>query len=530
MDGAKRLALALWAAAGAGPFTEVGGRSALSVVVYGPVERKDFILEATGGGIALVDFDEDGWLDLLVPSGTRLGAGAAGSPGAVTRAYRNRRDGTFAPMVLGVERSGWPSSITAGDFDGDGHVDLFLTYWNANVLYRWRDGRYEDVTATSGLPAGKGWWSGAAFLDYDRDGDLDLFVTQYLAEFDPATAPRNCRWKGVVVNCGPRGLAKGRHFLFRNRGGGVFEDVTAASGVGAAPPAYAMTAVAADYNEDGWIDLYVACDSTPSVLFVNQRDGTFREEGLERGVAVSGDGLEQAGMGVALGDVNRDGHLDIFKTNFADDTHNLYVNSGDGHFVERAGAEMLAGDKRHMGWGASLADFDNDGWADLFYVTGSVFPEVERKLPQYPHRGPRMFFRSLGASGGFARVPLALAAQSSRGAAFGDIDNDGDVDAVILNMNATPTVLRNDWAARRNHWLMVDLGPRGVGATVVLTVGGRRTARVATSQESFYSVNDSRVHFGLGAAESGDVEVHWTDGRVTVHMGLAAGRVHRVSR
>lgn len=528
MAGTQRLALALFAAAFAGaPFTDISARAGFTQpVIYGPADHKDYILEATGCGLALIDFDEDGWLDVFVLSGTRFNS-TAGS----NRLYRNQRNGTFAEMDVGLRKTGWPSSVTAGDFNGDGHLDLFVTYWGQNVLYRWSGGRFVDATREAGLSSeGRRWSSGAAFFDYDRDGHLDLFVTEYL-EFDPARVAKpgdagHCNWKGVAVNCGPRGLPKGRHHLYRNRGDGTFEDVSARTGIGAAPAAYAMTAVAADYNEDGWVDLYVACDSSPSLLFVNQRDGTFAEQALERGVAVSSDGMEQAGMGVALGDVNRDGHLDIFKTNFADDTHNLYVNSGDGHFADR-GAALLAGDQRHMGWGASLQDFDNDGWPDVFYVTGNVFPEAERKLPHYPHLGPRMLFRSL-AGRSFARVPLSLPPQSSRGAAFGDIDNDGDIDTVILNMNAAPTLLRNDWAPRTNHWLSVDLGARSTGATVIASFGGRRTAGAVTSQESFYSVNDARLHFGLGEATQANIEVRWPNGRVTQHPALAAGRVHRL--
>ncbi|MDZ7640250.1 MAG: CRTAC1 family protein [Bryobacterales bacterium] len=427
--------------------------------------------------------------------------------------------------------------MTVGDFDNDGFDDLFITYWGRNVLYRNNgDGTFRDVTEEAGLANPESeWGSGCTFLDYDRDGHLDLFVANYV-DFDLATTPRagenaNCNWKGVAVMCGPRGLKTARHRLYRNRGDGTFEDVSEASGIGGASGSYAMTATATDSNNDGWPDIYVACDSTPSFLFVNQQDGTFREEALERGAALNEDGVEQAGMGLGVADFDGDGHLDILKTHFADDTHILYRNDGEGYFDDVTMRAGLGVETRYIGWGAGIVDLDNDGNPDLFIVTGSVYPGLERKLAQYPHRSPRLLFRNLG-NGRFEELmegagPGVAAAHSSRGCAFGDFDNDGDLDILIMNMNEPPSLLRNDLAGDAN-WLKVQLtgvkSNRGaIGARVRVRFGNRTQAQEVQAQSSFYSVNDPRLHFGLGEAKSADVTVRWPSGEVEDFHDVAAG-------
>ena len=308
--------------------------------------------------------------------------------------------------------------------------------------------------------------------------------------------------------------------LFRNNGNGTFTDVTRESGVAAAAGSYPMTAVAADYDNDGWPDIYVACDSTPSWLFRNQHDGTFRQEALERGVALSEDGLEQAGMGIAVGDYDLDGHLDIFKTHFSDDTNVLYRNDGKGHFDDVTIRAGIGVETRYVGWGAGMVDLDNDGLPDLFLVTGGVYPDVEQKLPAYPFRTPRVVFRNLGG-GRFEELideagPGVSATHTSRGCAFGDFDNDGDVDILVMNMNEPPSLLRND-VTGGGHWLKVQLvgvtsNRSAIGARVTVKYGDRVQAQELTAQASFYSANDRRLHFGLGAATSAEVTVRWPTG------------------
>ena len=455
--------------------------------------------------------------------------------------YRNVR-GRFVDATdsSGLDRIGWASSVCAGDMDGDGRVDLFITYFGRNVLYRnLGQGRFEDVTAKAGLDAGRDrWGSGCSLLDIDRDGDLDLFVANYLS-LDLATAPEpghgvNCTWKGLPVNCGPKGLATDTNLLYRNNGDGTFTDVSAASGVSRVTGRYSMTAAAADLDGDGWIDIYVATDSTAAILYRNNHDGTFTDVALPSGAAYNEMGSPQAGMGVALGDVDADGALDILKTHFADDIPALYRNRGRGLFEDVAMQAGLAVQNRFVEWGAALPDLDNDGWMDVFYVTGNVYPEIEAKLPQYPHRSPRIVFRNTGG-GRFVDVttssgPGVTTPQSSRGAAFGDIDGDGDVDALVMNMNAPPSLLRNDTPGG-HHWLTVRLeGTRsnrqGIGATVLVTSGGRTQARAVLSQTSYYSVDDLRPSFGLGDAAIADrIEVRWPAGGVDVVNAVAADRI-----
>ena len=520
-------------------FTDVARQAGLTApVIYGGVDRKDYILETIGCGAAFFDYDNDGWLDIFLLGGTRLDGGA---DGATHRLYRNNRDGTFTDVTerAGLARSGWASAVAVGDYNNDGFEDLFVTYWGQNVLYRNNgDGTFTDVTREAGLlDSRRRWGAGCTFVDYDRDGYLDLFVSNYL-EFDFAKVPKpggniNCTWKGIPVNCGPRGLPPGTHSLYRNNRDGTFTDVSVVSGVAKATGTYGMTAVAADFDNDGWPDIYVACDSTPSLYFRNNRDGTFTEEGLERGVALNEDGMEQAGMGLGIGDYDLDGNLDIFKTHFSDDTNILYRNNGKGIFEDMTIRAGLAVETRFVGWGAGIVDLDNDGWPDIFFVTGSVYPEVEKHLPAYPYRTPRVIFRNLG-NGRFEELieeggPGVAAAHASRGCAFGDFDNDGDLDILIVNLNEPPSLLRNDLGGR-NHWLKVKLigtksNRSAIGARVTCRYGDRRQVQEVLSQSSFYSVNDPRLHFGLGAVETANLEVRWPSGAVETYAKVAADRI-----
>jgi hypothetical protein len=519
-------------------FTDVAASAGLRApVICGSVNRTDYILETVGCGAAFLDFDNDGWLDIFVLSGTTV----EGSTDATNRLYRNNRDGTFTDVTekAGLRRNGWASAVAVGDYDNDGFDDLFVTYWGQNVLYRNNgDGTFTDVTKAAGLlhPEVR-WGSGCTFIDYDRDGHLDLFVANYLDfRFEKVPKPGanvNCTWKGTPVMCGPRGLPPGIGALYHNNGDGTFSDVSAASGITKAKGSYMMTAVAADFNNDGWPDIYVACDSTPSFLFHNNHDGTFKDIGLETGVALNEDGNEQAGMGVGVGDFNLDGNLDILKTHFSDDTSVLYRNQGKDSFDDVTIASGLGVETRFIGWGAGIVDLDNDGHPDLFVVTGGVYPEVAAKLPAYPLKTPRVIFRNLG-NGKFeefieAAGPGIAAPHSSRGCAFGDFDNDGDMDVLVVNLNEPPSLLRNDLSTD-HHWLKVKLigvksNRSAIGARVTARYGGKIQAQEVLSQSSFYSANDSRLHFGLGSAGTADLEIRWPNGNKESVAAVAADQL-----
>jgi len=520
-------------------FTDVAKHAGLTEpVIYGAVDSKSYIVEVVGCGAAFIDFDNDGWVDLLVLSGTRL---EGDPPGVTNHLYKNNRDGTFTDVTkkAGLVHAGWASSVTVGDYDNDGFDDLFITYYGHNVLYHNNgDGTFSDVTRKAGLDqTAVHYGSGCTWLDYDRDGRLDLFVANYLnTTLDKLPKPGenpDCTWKGVAVNCGPRGLPTGFVQLFHNNGDGIFTDVSKQSGVSAASGSYPMTTVAADYDNDGWPDIYVACDSTPSWLFHNQHDGTFREQALERGVALSEDGLEQAGMGVGIGDYDLDGNLDIFKTNFADDTNVLYHNDGKGNFDDVTIRCGLGVETRYVGWGTGIVDFDNDGFPDLFVATGSVYPEVEKKVPSYPFRTPRLVFRNLG-DGRFEELieeaGIGIAeVHASRGCAFGDFDNDGDMDILVINLNEPPSLLRNDLSSK-GHWLKVLLvgvksNRSAIGARVTARYGSHVQAQEVLAQSSFYSVSDRRLHFGLGAESVAYLTVRWTNGEIETVPNVAADQL-----
>jgi len=510
-------------------FTDVAEQAGLvHPVIYGGVHQKTYIVETVGCGVAFLDYDNDGWLDIFVLCGTRLDTPV---PGATNRLYKNNRDGTFTDVTekAGLVRTGWASAVTVADYDNDGFEDIFITYFGQNVLYHNNgDGTFTDVTRKAGLlyEGSPRWGSGCTFVDYDRDGNLDLFVANYvdlqMERIPKPGANPFCNFNGVAVNCGPRGLPMPRNYLYRNQGDGTFRDVTLETGVAKADRTYSMTAVAADFSNNGWSDIYVASDSTPSLFLRNARNGKFVEEGVQRGVALSDDGKEQAGMGIAVGDYNLDGKLDIFKTHFLDDTSVLYRNDGEAGFSDVTMASGIGVETRYIGWGTGFADFDNNGLVDLAVVTGSVYPEIEAQFPKYPLKTPRYIFRNLG-DGKFEELveeagPGISAAHCSRGCAFGDFDNDGDVDMVIINLNEPPSLLRND-VSGESKWLKVLLvgtksNRSAIGSRVVARYGGRTQAQAVMAQSSFYSVNDRRLHFGLGTNTRADLEVHWTNGLV----------------
>ena len=522
-----------------------------SKTVFGGEKRNRFLLETTGCGVAFFDFDDDGWLDIFLVNGTRFEAKWPAGNAPVSRLYKNNRDGTFTDITVkaGLARTGWGQGCCVGDYDNDGHTDLFVTYWGDCVLYRNRgDGTFADVSVSSGLAktsrktsAGLNRWNtGCAFLDYDRDGRLDLFIANYI-DFDPKTVPvpegGKCLYKGLPVACGPPGLDGGRNLLFHNNGDGTFTDVSAAAGILKTPGTYGLGVLVADFDNDGWPDIYVANDSTSSALYRNNHDGTFTDIAIEAGVAYSADGKPQAGMGVSAADYDCDGRLDIVKTNFAGDTSSLYRNLGNNVFEDMTFQAGLGRNTRFLGWGAMFADFDNDGWADMILTNGHVYPEVGDSATESGYRQRKVLYRNL-SNGRFADVsaeggPGILETVAGRGCAIGDFDNDGDLDVVVNCINDVPQLLRCDTRAE-NHWIKLKLtgtksNRSAIGARVYCRTGERRQMDEVRSGGSYLSQNDLRIHFGLANAKSADIEIRWPSGAVDRFPELAANRIHHLT-
>ena len=537
-------------------FMDVAKSSGLNAkTIYGGEHKNRFLLETTGCGVAFYDFDHDDWIDLFLVNGTRLEGFAKGQE-PISRLFKNNRDGTFTDITAGsgMTRSGWGQGCCVGDYDNDGLDDLFVSYYGQPILYRNHgDGKFTDVTAKAGLTQKRMRWnSGCAFLDYDKDGYLDLFVANYI-DFDIKTAPlpeaAGCAYKGLQVACGPPGLDGGKNILYHNNGDGTFTDVSVKSGMENTIGTYGLSVVVADLDNDGWPDIYVANDSTAATFYQNQKDGTFKDLAIEAGIAYSPDGKPQAGMGVAVGDYNRDGLLDIVKTNFAGDTDSLYQNLGDGTFEDHTYLSGLGINTRYLGWGVGFVDLDNDGWLDIFISNGHVYPEVDGSHLDAPYAEHKYVYRNL-RNGQFEEVTNLAGsgmtdAVPARGCAIGDYNNDGNMDIVVNCVNAPPQLLRCDASIQRN-WIKVRLVGKksnrtGIGARVIVTATTAPQAESGVGKQpmqqidelrsggSYYSQNDLRMHFGLDRATQADsVEIQWPSGAKDTLKNLAANHLYVV--
>jgi hypothetical protein len=515
------------AAASQVTFVDIAEQAGLSVPnVWGGLKSKKYIVEAKGSGLAFFDYDHDGWLDIYLTNGVRFEETYEPGKGPISRLYKNNRDGTFTDVTAksGLARTGWQTGVCVGDFDNDGLDDLFCCYWGHNVLWKNNgDGSFTDVTMQAGLYEERvRWASGCTWIDYDRDGFLDLFVCNYI-ELDLKKVPvpgqtGYCQWKGIPVMCGPRGLPGGYNILYHNNGDGTFTDVSEKAGILKPGARYSITAVAYDFDNDNWPDIYVAVDSEPSIMFRNNHDGTFEDISVMGGVAYNEDGQEQAGMGIGVADYDMDGWLDIFKTHFQDDTCILYHNNQDATWTDVTFVSGIGVNTQYVNWGAGFMDYDNDGWPDILHVTGHVYPEIEQYNLDAQFLSPRILYRNLG-NGKFKDVsaqsgPGITARWSSRGTAYGDFDNDGDVDVLVLNMNDRPSLLRND-GGNKNNWINIKLigtkcNRTAVGARVRVVTGTHAQIDEVHTGYSVMSQGDLRLHFGLGQAKVIDsIEVKW---------------------
>lgn len=496
--------------------------------------EKRTILEAPGSGVALLDYDNDGWLDVYLVNGSTWGALAGRTPAPRAMLLHNNRDGTFTDVTqrAGVGNGRWGFGVAVGDFDNDGWPDMYVANFGKNRLYRNnRDGTFTDIAPQAGV-ALDGWSTGPTWGDYDRDGRLDLFVPGYV-HFDPARpyiAGKNgvpagaCQYRGANVFCGPLGLPGEPDHLFHNNGDGTFSDVSVAAGVSDPQGGYGFASLFLDLDDDGWLDLLVANDSSGNYLYRNRRNGRFEECGYAAGLAVNGDGRAQASMGIAAGDYNGDGRPDLYITAFSDDYNALFRNDGGGNFSDVTYAVGLGQPTiPFLGWGTGFLDFDNDGWLDLFVANGHVYPKANREPWGTTYAERPLLFRNIRGAR-FEEVPAApgsglAAVIPARGAAFGDLFNDGRIAVVINNIDSPPTLLRNV-ADGHHHWIGLKLvGGRGnprdaIGARVFLTAGGRRRCADLFSGGSYGSSSDPRLHFGLGTADRIErVEVRWPNGR-----------------
>jgi enediyne biosynthesis protein E4 len=517
-------------------FLDVARDSGLNAkTIFGGEHKNKYLLETTGCGVAFYDYDNDGWLDIFLVNGSRLEGFHSGQE-PVSHLFKNNRDGTFTDVTIkaGVAHAGWGQGVCIGDYDNDGYDDLFVTYFGKNVLYHNNgDGTFTDVSGKAGVAGTKTrWGTGCAFVDYDRDGKLDLFVANYI-DLDLATAPvpesGPCLYKGVMVACGPPGLKGGNNILYRNNGDGTFTDVSESSGILQANGTFGLGVLTGDFDNDGWPDIYVANDSTASALYQNKKNGKFEDIGVEAGCVLSPDGKPQAGMGVSAADYDLDGNLDIVKTNFAGDTPSLYRNRGGANFEDATFPAGLGLHTQYLGWGCGFLDMDNDGWTDILLCNGHVYPEVEQLKTEAGYAQPKILYRNL-RNGRFEDVSEQAGTGitlpvPSRGCAFGDFDNDGDIDMVVNTVNDYPQLLRCD-SRLQNNWVKIKtIGTKsnrsGIGARLkcVSRPPDEKTEHVqideVRSGGSYLSQNDLRIHFGLGRADKVELlEIRWPNGQI----------------
>jgi hypothetical protein len=508
-------------------FIDIAAKSGLTVAnTFGGKDKKESILESTGTGVAIFDFDGDGSNDIFIANG----------PPSRSELYKNDGTGHFTEVgqQAGLTRTGWAQAACVGDIDNDGHPDLLVTYYGHNSLYRnLGNGKFEDVTKRAGLPVeGTRWGSGCAFIDYDRDGLLDIFVANYV-DFDQVKSDsrKTCDWKGMIVWCGPHGLPAAHNALYHNNGDGTFTDVSRKAGVLARGGCYGLGVVTADFDNDAWPDIYVACDQTPSLLYRNNHDGTFEERGDAAGVAYNADGQLQAGMGIAVADYDGNGFLDIAKTNFSGDRPSLYKNE-DGKFFEDVSEMAGLGRNLLLGWGIAFLDIDDDGWPDLVMANGHVYPEIDRSPIGETYRQKTLLYRNLG-NGRFADItesagPGFVPRRPSRGLAIGDLDGDGRPEIVIVNMNDKPTLLKNV-GPRQNAIAITLTGTRSnrsaIGARCTVQAGGRKQIAEVVSGGSYFSQNSFTLYFGLGKSDKLDrIEVRWPAGETQTWPGTSANR------
>ncbi|HKV61359.1 MAG TPA: CRTAC1 family protein [Candidatus Acidoferrum sp.] len=522
-------------------FVDISARAGLTArTEAGGEKSKKYIIETTGSGAAFIDYDNDGWPDIFLVNGTTLEGFPKGQE-PTSHLYHNNRDGTFTDVTrkAGVALTGWGQGVCAGDYDNDGRTDLYVTFWGHSVLlHNNGDGTFTDVTKAAGLwHEDVRWETGCAFVDYDRDGRIDLFVSQYVdLDLDKTPVPgsgNNCVWKSIPVMCGPRGLKGTQSELYHNNGDGTFSDVSEKSGVAKTDAYYCFTALTGDFDNDGWPDIFVACDSTPSLLFHNNHNGTFSEIGVSSGVAFNGDGREQAGMGAYAADYDGDGSLDIIRTNFSDDTPTLYHNNGDGTFTDVTDEAGLGSSTQLLGWGATFVDVDNDGWPDIFMANGHVYPEVdgkgfrttfrERKALYLNQRNGRFKDISLGSGPGIS-TPF-----NSHGVATADFDGDGTVEILVNNSHDSPSLLKN--LGEHQNWVIVKLvGTKSnrdaIGARVTVRANGHRQVQEVRSGGGYNSQSDFRLHFGLGSASKLELlEIRWPSGLTEKIANASANQI-----